>query len=241
MSERCKFTPTGPGDAGRVFLAILSALLFVAAPALAQGPEVVKNPYAEVNWERVNPYLANFHSHSVLSDGRAEPDELIYMYAEAGYQILSISDHDNGYNHREGERDVMKLYTHRDGQSSSPSAETSWPWTQWIDEEPTRIWAYGGIESSAFYPDLGEQGMLAIRGAELSAHPHTSSLFNRCGWPHRDTTDDERLACVDEHDGLAFFCPSHALRARWTMGGPFFRRTDLGKHGRILRPVYYGV
>lgn len=212
------------GNVGRfvrvaVMATALAAIAGVAGVAQAEeaGPRVVKNPYADVNWDEVTAFKANFHSHSVLSDGRAEPDELIHMYAEAGYAILAISDHDSGYNHREGERDVIAKYVHRDEHDRVPTAETSWPWTRWIDEEPSKIWVYRGIESSAFYPDLGEQGMLAIRGAELSSHPHTSSLFSPCGWPHRNLTDEERLACVAAHDGLTYWAhPTH-----YVPGGPW--------------------
>jgi hypothetical protein len=196
----------------------VSALLVLATvQAAAQAPQVVKNPYADVNWDAVTAYTANFHSHTVYSDGRAEPDQLIHLYAGAGYHILAITDHDNGYNHREGERDIKQLYTFRDEHDRAPTAETTWPWTRWIDETPSRIWVYGGIESSAFYPELGDVGMLAIRGAELSAHPHTVSLFNWSGWPHRNTTDDERVARVEEHDGLMFWAhPTH-----YVPGGPW--------------------
>ncbi len=157
------------------------------------GPVVLKNPYAEVNWAEVNQYLANLHCHTIKSDGRAEPDELIYMYADAGYSILAIADHDNYYIAREGERDP------------GPTQETTWPWTRWIDEEPARIWTSNGMETSAFYPDLGPGGMLAIRGNELSTHPHVVSLFNDCGFADTDHTEDERMACVKGKGGIAYW------------------------------------
>jgi hypothetical protein len=202
-------------------LVLLVGLLAPSGAFAAGGGQVIKNPYENVNWDRVSVYKANFHSHTVLSDGRAEPGELIAMYAEAGYDILAITDHDNGYTHREGERDLMETYIHRDGYDRVPTAETSWPWTRWIDEVPSKIWVYRGIESSAFYPELGRRGMLAVRGAELSTTPHMSSIFNRCGWPHGRQTDDERLDCVEENGGLAYWAhPTHYIP-----GGPWEDRT----------------
>jgi len=196
---------------------IATALLLAAMPAAAEGPRVVKNPYAEVDWENVTAFVANFHSHTVLSDGRAEPDQLIAAYADAGYHILAITDHDNHYNHRDGERDVRAIYTARDGLDRVPFSETTWPWTIWIDDEPSRIWTYKGIESSAFYPTLGESGMLAIRGNEPSTHPHIVSLFNRAGWPDRNQDDDERVATIESYDGLMFWAhPTH-----YVPGGPW--------------------
>lgn len=164
-----------------------------APDAGSEGPQVLKNPYEGIDWGRVNQYLANFHSHTIYSDGRAEPEELIQIYADAGYSILAITDHDTGYRVRDGERDV------------EPTHETTWPWSRWIDAEPSAVWTYNGMEGAAFYPDLGEQGMLAIRGNELSQHPHIVSLFNDCGYADRRQSDDERITCVGTRGGLAYW------------------------------------
>ena len=169
----------------------------------AEEAEVLKNPYAEVNWEQVNQYTANLHAHTVKSDGRALPEELISNYADAGYDILAITDHDNYHTTREGEPET------------TPTTETTWPWTEWVEEEPSEIWAIDGMETSALYPELGERGMLAIRGNELTCDPHIVSLFNDCGFSDRIRTPDaerdhERMTCVDEKGGLAYWAhPGH--------------------------------
>lgn len=183
----------------------LMVLVGLGVPHLSQAEdaEVLKNPYAGVNWGQVNQYQANLHSHTVYSDGRAEPAELIYNYAHAGYHILAITDHDNYHTVRDGERET------------TPTTEATWPWTRWIDEEPSRIWDHDGMETSAFYPELGEGGMLAIRGNELTCDPHIVSLFNDCGFSERVRTpnaerDHERLTCVENKGGLAFWAhPGH--------------------------------
>lgn len=200
-----------------LLIAFAATALICTAVDADDGPRVVKNPYAQVNWDAVNAYRANFHAHTVRSDGRAEPGQLIHNYAEAGYHVLSITDHDNYYTHRDGERDVIAKYIHRDQHDRVPTSETTWPWDRWIDQEPSAIWVYRGIESSAFFPDLGEQGMLAVRGAELTSHPHMQGLFAPCGWPHRDQTNDDRIQCVQKHGGLAYWAhPTHyAPDAPW--------------------------
>ena len=38
-------------------------------------------------------YKANLHCHSVLSDGRKTPEELVEAYKSRGYGILAITDH----------------------------------------------------------------------------------------------------------------------------------------------------
>lgn len=166
-------------------------------------PQLKKNPYENVNWTEVNQYLANLHSHTVRSDGRAEPESLIYMYADAGYNILAITDHDNFYNHREGEREV------------EPTPRTTWPWTEWIDEKPSHKWTGTDGETSAFYPDLGKQGMLAIRGNELTTHPHILSFFNDCGFPEHNQRQDERMTCIEMSGGLSYW--AHPIA--YTSGG----------------------
>lgn len=174
------------------------AVLLVAGAAPASTPRVVKNPYGSMDWDRVTAYVANLHAHTVYSDGRAEPEALIRMYAAAGYDILAITDHDNYHITRSSER------------ATAPTTRTTWPWTRWLDAQPESIWEQDGVESAAFYPSLGRRGMVAIRGNELTAHPHIVSLFNGCGFAERVRLPDpdhdrRRFACVEAQGGLAFW------------------------------------
>lgn len=191
-----------------VFACLMFSLIApLVQPSSAIGesgqPSVVKNPYASVSWDQVENFKANLHSHTIYSDGRAEPEELVQIYAKAGYHILAITDHDNYHTMREGERETQ------------PTHETTWPWTNWIDEQPSHVWKRDDVETSAFYPGLGQRGMLAIRGNELTSDPHIVSLFNECGFierhrvPNRDH-DRERLGCVQAKQGLAYWAhPAH--------------------------------
>lgn len=196
---------------------LLAAVIFCFFPihqGFAAEPTVRKNPYAEIDWNRIAPYKANLHCHTVYSDGRAEPKELIYAYAEAGYSILAIADHDNYYTRRQGERDPGTTH------------ETTWPWTRWINEKPERTWEFREMETAAFYPALGEKGMLAIRANELTSDPHIVSLFNDCGFPRRRTRpnaehDHERIGCVENKGGIAYwahpsiYVPPHGWQNRF--------------------------
>lgn len=53
----------------------------------------------------INPnkkqYKANLHCHSVLSDGKKTPLELKKMYKSNGYSVLSITDHERPYCHKD--------------------------------------------------------------------------------------------------------------------------------------------
>ncbi len=42
---------------------------------------------------QLNTYKANLHTHSTISDGRFTPEEVIRLYSEHGYQVLSMSEH----------------------------------------------------------------------------------------------------------------------------------------------------
>ena len=161
---------------------------------LGERPLVLRNPYATVDWPSVNQYLANMHCHTIYSDGFGEPEETIYAYAEAGYHILAITEHDCTYRVREGERDP--------GHTNEPT----WSWTDYIDEVPSRIWTHNGKETSAFYPDLGKIGMLAVVGNEPTTEPHMVSLFNHCGWwVYGGQTQDERLSCIEANNGISYW------------------------------------
>lgn len=49
--------------------------------------------------EKGNFYKANLHSHSDYSDGKLSPAELKKLYKEAGYSVLSITDHEGIFDH----------------------------------------------------------------------------------------------------------------------------------------------
>ena len=53
----------------------------------------------------INPnkkqYKANLHCHSALSDGKKTPLELKEMYKSNGYSVLSITDHERPYCHKD--------------------------------------------------------------------------------------------------------------------------------------------
>ncbi len=46
-------------------------------------------------------FKANLHSHSVLSDGKLTPEELVKIYKDQGYSILAITDHEYPCTHNE--------------------------------------------------------------------------------------------------------------------------------------------
>ena len=55
----------------------------------------VKNPYEAIDWETINQYKANFHTHTTQSfDAQLRVDETVDKYHAAGYKILALTEHD---------------------------------------------------------------------------------------------------------------------------------------------------
>ena len=43
--------------------------------------------------KKLNTYRANLHTHSTRSDGKFTPDEVLKLYADAGYDVMCMTDH----------------------------------------------------------------------------------------------------------------------------------------------------
>jgi len=70
------------------------------------------NPYAEVDWDAVEPHKAQLHAHTGHPpveghSGQDPPAQVIDDYFEAGYSVLSLTDHEYAIE------------------------EQIWPWTDW--------------------------------------------------------------------------------------------------------------
>jgi hypothetical protein len=54
---------------------------------------IILNPYKDIDWKRIKRYKANLHTHTNKSDGKFSPEEVINLYKNRNYSILSITDH----------------------------------------------------------------------------------------------------------------------------------------------------
>lgn len=57
------------------------------------GKILVLNPYEDIKWKAINQYKTNLHTHTTNSDGVFHPHQVVDLYHNAGYNILSITDH----------------------------------------------------------------------------------------------------------------------------------------------------
>ena len=64
--------------------------------SFTSGLALTVDPYAGVDWRRDQQAKANFHTHTTNSDGKISPPDVIDMYRAAGYDMLAISDHEQG-------------------------------------------------------------------------------------------------------------------------------------------------
>jgi hypothetical protein len=174
---------------GLLALSVAAVFTFVAWGTQKNISAVIINPYENIDWDRVNVYKSNLHTHTTESDGHLSVAETVSRYSDKNYTILALADHDTcgpGANW------------------GSPKPETTWPWTDWISEEPSVICTDSGMQTSAYYSDLGPDGvgMLAVRGNEISGCHHIGSFFNDLGYSF-DPGEPRALDDIAERGGLA--------------------------------------
>ncbi len=161
----------------------------------------VRNPYEKVDWQSFSHYRADLHLHTLQSDGCHSVDEMVRAFHDAGFSILSITDHDlvppNFCPLRDAatqaQVDFGAFATERtpypDPRPPTFPADTTWPWS-----------AFGA-------PSPADLGMLGIEGAELTCTYHVNSFFNDYGVPPpcvaADGVLNEELREVARRGGLA--------------------------------------
>jgi hypothetical protein len=161
----------------------------------------VSNPYESVDWQTFSQYRADLHLHTLQSDGCHSVDEVVRAFHDAGFSILSITDHDavapNLCALRDAatqrQIDVGAYATERtpypDARPPTYPADTTWPWSD-----------YGA-------PSAADLGMLGIEGAELTCTYHVGAFFTDYGVPppcnEASPTLDEELLEVATRGGLA--------------------------------------
>ena len=149
----------------------------------------IRNPYQTVDWSDYGQYKANFHTHTTISDGRLNPQNVVDIYHSLGYAILAITDHNF----------------------------VTWPWTDFsglpesnrsrerIANEPETMPENLIFENR----DPDGLGIIAIQANELSRHHHMGSFFNDHNEAPYGTrvenrvTEQESLDAVANKNGIA--------------------------------------
>jgi hypothetical protein len=169
---------------GSLFQAFLILFLSSCNPTY-----VIDNPYKNVDWKNHKQYKANFHTHTTCSDGRLNPHTVVDRYAELGYTILAITDHNL----------VTYPWTAFEGLGESKKS------AQRFANEPETMpqeFDFGNRDPSSL-------GIIAIQANELSRHHHMGSLFNGHNGPayeeeiSYEITERQSLKAVADSNGIA--------------------------------------
>ena len=138
---------------------------------------VIHNPYDDIDWSTIEYHDGNFHTHTVFSDGRILPHDVIDAYQALGYSVLALTDHNTSH------------------YQSWPS--TLYPWNtlhtiaqetdneSWQDRNPSIL------------------DMIAVQGSEISQNDDIGSLFN--DFVGIGETEAEALGAIETRGGLSIF------------------------------------
>ncbi len=150
----------------------MSAFACLLIPGCAIGQARVEvNPYADLDWQALELHKANLHTHTTQSDGAFSPREVVDMYEEADYTILSLTDHD----------------THE-------PAHSTWPWEDHgIDVAASGMLPIEGNEISrpdhigSYFNDYGDADQRSVPAAleEIGKRGGLAVMFHPGRYRHR--------------------------------------------------------
>jgi hypothetical protein len=184
-----------------VSLCTLALLVCGGCSSDRPGRIDVGNPYEKVDWQTFSHYRADLHVHTLQSDGCHSVDEVVRAFHDAGFAILSITDHDAVVPNlcplrdaaTQAQIDFGLFATERtpypDPRPPTFPADTTWPWSDYGAQSPADL------------------RMLGIEGAELTCTYHVNSFFSGYGVPppcnEASPALDEELLEVARRGGLA--------------------------------------
>ncbi len=170
-------------------LVILSAAVFAL---ISSDSDYFLNPYEKIEWQTVNNYDANLHTHTTYSDGSYDPHQAIDKYHDLDYHILALTDHDTD---------------HHDARPRS-----LYPWTNLNDIyfeirdkiNPRYDETFGERANEEWQNrDPDQLGMLSVEGSELSAGHHIGSYMS--DYAGADSDEQVSISELGDRDGLAMF------------------------------------
>lgn len=202
-----------------VYFLMLSTTLRAQNKQLLQNRISISNPYKAVSWEKVGYCKANLHCHTTQSDGYYSVKEVIEAYHNAGYLILSITDHDSSWPNEHvlaGRLPLEKATPFPMGpRPKNFPANTTWPWSSYGSPTPESI------------------GMVGVEGNEVCFRHDFNSYFSNYGVWYEKTGDrapwggildetgkeiweDDQLLAVRDSGGIAVINhPGVPSRYKW--------------------------
>ena len=77
-------------------LLVVSLLASFVLPLSASAAVVsydITSPYDDIDWDSINQYQAQLHTHTLYSDGTMDVKDVVEEYYALGYDILAVTDH----------------------------------------------------------------------------------------------------------------------------------------------------
>ena len=74
-------------------IAIVSALFLPVGAFAGQVSYEISSPYENLDWDKMNQYKAQLHTHTLYSDGTVDIKDVVEEYYALGYDILAVTDH----------------------------------------------------------------------------------------------------------------------------------------------------
>ena len=131
-------------------------------------------------------YKANLHCHSVLSDGKKTPEELVAMYKAHGYSVLAITDHERPHQHQQmNTEDFLLLNAGISQRALTLETDIS------VDRRLMEVNYFGGI-----YLVKALKDMFIERGVHIAVVSSVSGVF---GFPVRSAY------CASKHAIHGFY------------------------------------
>lgn len=194
------------GASAAAATASLTGAIAADSSAASQRRLVVLNPYSGIDWRTCGRHKAALHLHTLQSDGQHPVVEVVNAYRKAGFEIMSITDHDWNYPNARVEWKMLppekaSPYPKEPRRPNFP-ADPTWPWTDYGCSEPRAL------------------GMVGIQGNELTFRHHINSYFSDYGvWYTRtgkrapyggivdangkEVWEDDQLLAIRDKGGLA--------------------------------------
>ena len=162
-----------------VFVITIGLFQFCSSPQIQ-----IHNPYQSIDWENTEQHKANFHTHTVRSDGSLNPQVVVINTIPWGTASWPLQI-------------IMKLHI-RDGFFSMvPSSKSIGR----LEENPDRYEEPFVFENR----DPEALQMIAIQANEVSAPHHTGSFFN--AFNDRQENEEDSWQGIADQGGIGVVFP----------------------------------
>ena len=200
-----------------VLLSLILCLSLLLPAVYAEDAYMIKNPYAGIDWERINQYKTALHCHTNASDGDFTLKQVLRRHLETGFDIVAVTDHgvvDTSW--AEGpDRNLIKTVLSVLGRSEG---DLDYLGSAGTFSDGT-AYAYSSVVNGDAYLRAGDRVILklpyGVENNAVSVNAHVNSWFVN-GTDNSVTTYRDAVARVDRAGGLCVVNhPGEYTKARY--------------------------